>query len=739
MRKALRAALTLLAVSISAFGAELRGVVLGAGQNPVEGAVVLVRSADVRALTNARGEFSLNVPDADRIRLEVVHPDYYEREFVVTRKDAGRTLVLALIPLIRQAEEVTVTALRYPESALRAPAAETVVLAGELEETMPSNLTEGIQDVPGVAALGSAGFSLVPTIRGMARRRVLYLIDGARIESDRRTGPNASFLSPEDIARIEVLRSPASVFYGSDAIGGVIQVMTKPPSFEPGVRGRINASYGTVNGETGLGVSLDAARKTTAFSLSVQNLDAGNYRAPGGARILQSQFRQGSLVAKLAHKTQAREVELSFLGARGTNIGKPNANAAVKPTWYPREDQNLVQFHWKEKGVGREGEVLFHAFVNPNFLETRTDTFTDGVKTNEAFARTQSTEFGAQLSYVKKLGPALRLEGGVDYFGRGGVRALNTYTYFDTSGAVTAIQEEVSFSRGRRSDLGFFLSADYAGVKNLDVLAGVRLDRLENSARPGGTAMPIPESSGIVRRTKTTPTGFVAVSYALARDLTAFVNLSRAYRLPSLGELFYTGISGRGYIYGQPGLLPETSLGLDGGLRWAGRRIFAGVYGFSYQIDDMIERYRPDPTSYTYGNIEKGRIRGLELEVEAFPLPRWKVFGNVAAIRGRSLETGSPLNDIPPVRIYCGTRVWAGRFWGETNAAFLFRKSSAGPAELAIPGSELVNLRAGFAWGRIDLYAVLGNVFNSAFVARADPEAMLEPGRSLRAGVSYEF
>ncbi len=739
MPKALALSLTIIFISIPALGAEIHGVVLGAGQGPVEGAVVLVRSADVRALTDSRGEFSLTIPDADKVRLEIVHPDYYEREFIVARKDAGRKLVFSLTPLVRQAEEVTVTALRYPEPALKVPAAETVVLARDLEEKMPSNLSEGLQDIPGVAALGSGGFSLVPTIRGLARRRVLYLIDGARIESDRRTGPNASFLSPEDIDRVEVLRSPASVFYGSDAIGGVIQVMTRTPRFEPGVRGRINASYGTANGETGLGGSLEAARKTTAFSLSFQNLDAGNYRVPGGARVLQSQFRQGSLMAKVAHKTEAREVELSFLGARGTDIGKPNANAAVKPTWYPRENQNLLQFHWKEKDVGRGGEVLFHAFVNPNFLETRTDTFSGGVKTNDAFARTQSTEFGAQLSYGRKFGPDLRFEGGVDYFGRGGVRALNLYTYFDDSGAVTNIQEEVSFSRGRRSDLGFFLSADYAGVKNLDILAGVRLDRLENSALPGATPVPGGEVPGVVRRTKTTPTGFAAVSYALAKNLTAFVNLSRAYRLPSLGELFYTGISGRGYIYGQPGLLPETSLGIDGGLRWAGRRIFAGLYGFSYRIDDMIERYRPDPTSYTYGNIEKGRIRGLEFEVEAYPRQGWKVFGNVAAIRGRSLETGSPLNDVPPVRIYCGTRVWAGRFWGEANAAFMFRKSDPGPAEVAIPGSELVNLRAGLSWGRVDLYAVLGNVFNAAFLARTDPEAMFEPGRNLRAGVSFEF
>jgi outer membrane receptor protein involved in Fe transport len=723
-------------LAIQAFGAEIRGTIVGVGQNPLEGAVIICRPTGAKALTDARGEFAIDVPDAEKVRLEVIHPDYYEREFLVAKKDLGRRLVFALVPLIRQNEEVIVTALRYPEPAMKVPAVESVVSHEALAEKMPANVTEGLQDVPGVAALGSGGFSLVPTVRGLARRRVLYLIDGARIESDRRTGPNASFLSPEDIDRIEVLRSPSSVFYGSDAIGGVIHLMTKTPSFEEGFRGRVNMSYGTVNGETGVGVFIGGARKTLAFSLSFQILDAGNYRAPGGLRILQSQFRQGSLLAKLSHRTDKREIGLSFLGARGTDIGKPNSNASTKPTWYPRENQNLVQFHWREKDVGRDGELLFHAFLNPNFLETRTDTY-DVYKTNESFARTQSTDFGAQISYGKKLGPAIRLEGGMDYFGRGGAQALNTYTSFDSSGAVTAVQEEISFTRGRRGDLGFFLSFDYFGIKRVDILGGARLDLLGTSALPGGTAAPEPD--GVVRTRKTKPTGFVGLSYNLVKNVFAFVNLSRAYRLPSLNELYYTGISGRGFIVGQPGLLPETSLGLDGGVRWLGRRLFAGLYAFSYEIDDMIERYRLDPLTYTYGNIEKGRVRGLELEAEFFVQPGWKLFGNMYAIRGRSLQTGSPLNDIPPLRIYGGTRVWAGPFSGEVSVAFNLRKDDPGPAEVAIRAWQFVSLKTGYARGPWNIYLALANVFNATFIARADSEAMVEPGRNLRVGLAFAF
>ena len=162
---------------------------------------------------------------------------------------------------------------------------------------MPANVAEGLSATPGVAALGSGGFSLVPSVRGLARRRVLYLIDGARLSSERRTGPNASFISPEDVDRIEVLRSPASVLYGSDAIGGVIHILTREPELRPGIRGRINARYGTVNAEKGGGFSLEGANGATGFLLSFQGVDADDYASPSG-RVLQSRFAQGSLLGQ---------------------------------------------------------------------------------------------------------------------------------------------------------------------------------------------------------------------------------------------------------------------------------------------------------------------------------------------------------------------------------------------------------------------------------------------------------
>lgn len=730
--RALRLTILVLCAAGIARAAEVRGRVVSAGQNPVADAVVLHRPSGLKAVTDAEGLFVLDLPDAERYVLEVIHPDFYEREFSFGRRRAGQIPVLVMAPLIKQSEEVVVTALRYPESSIDVPAASTVVAGETLAEKLVPNINDALQDVPGVGALGSAGFSLVPTVRGLARRRVLYLVDGARLESDRRTGPNASFVSPEDIERIEVLRSASSVFYGSDAVGGVIHLLTRAPRFDGGLHGRLQTGYATSNGEKRVGLGLEGSSGAWAFSLSFQHADAGLYRSPGGAKVLQSQYEQGSLLAKVAHRTDKREIDIGFLAARGTDIGKPSATAATKPTWYPREDQNLVQVHWKERNVGRDGEILFHAFVNPNFLETLTDTYGDGLLTKESYAKTDSTEYGAQLSYSKKLAPRFRLEGGIDYFGRSGADAVNTYTSYDETGAVTGVEDERPYAGGSRRDLGVFVSADYAGIRRLDILGGARYDVLRLAATPLG-------EDGPVRKSEEQPTGFLAVSYKLADDLTAFVNVARAYRLPSVNELYYTGISGRGFIVGQPALRPESSFNIDGGLKLLGRRFFLGLYAFRTLIDDMIERYRLDPATYTYGNIERGLLTGAELEAETFLADGWKVFGNAAAIRGRSLATGEPLNDVPSFRFHAGTRYWKGRFSAEVNATFALAKDDPGPAEIAVASSEIVNLKASYLWRGLTVHATLANIFNTAYIARADSDAQIEPGRNLRFGLGYSF
>lgn len=730
MKRSFLTTLFLLILTHTTWALVITGRVISREDKPVAEAVILHRESKKKTISDEEGYFKLAVPESGNITLEIIHPEYMEKSVSVKKERAEKEVIIKLAPYIRQREEVVVTALRYPEASTRIPAAETVLSQESLEEEMAPNIAKSLDSLPGISSIGTGGFSIVPNIRGLARRRVLILIDNARITSDRRTGPNASFVNPQDIAKIEVLRSPSSVFYGSDAIGGVIHILTKKPMGYDGIKGNVFAKYRSINQEKNLGFSVEGAKDGMGFYLSFQGLDAGNYSSPAG-EVPMSFYSQGSLLGKLIYDVQKRSMSLSFLGARGYDIGKANRDSLTKPTWYPQETQNLARFQWTEKEIGSRGELNLQLFINPNSLETVKERMKE-YKNQESFSKTQGVDYGIHLSYGMSY-ETFRLNFGADFFGRSGVKAQGSSSYFDQSGIIQDVLQETPFSAGSRKDFGLFLSADYFGIKRIDLVSGIRWDSIQMRAKPGGT-------SSSVNSRHSALTGFIGVSFKVSEAVITFANVSRAYRAPSLSELFYTGITGRGSTIAQPNLKPETSLNLDAGIKFMGKRFFAGVYAFTYKIDDLIERYMPSEGIYTFGNVEKGRIQGYELETEFYPLPGWKLFGNFFVFSGKSLKTDGSLNDVPPPRLYLGTKFWIERFSFEVNGTLQSKKEDPGPAEIPVPGYEVMNLKASCQlgpWFRV--HTMVSNVFNSTYLPRPDPSAVEEPGRSLVIGVNYSF
>ncbi len=128
-------------------------------------------------------------------------------------------LEIRVSPLIE--ESVTVTAGAAPDIESAPANATTLLSRTDIEVRQPVNLTQALENVPGVNKV-SEGQAAVPAIRGLARGRTLILIDGARVTSERRVGPSATYLDPFVLEGIQVARGPGSVAYGSDAFGGVI-------------------------------------------------------------------------------------------------------------------------------------------------------------------------------------------------------------------------------------------------------------------------------------------------------------------------------------------------------------------------------------------------------------------------------------------------------------------------------------------------------------------------------------
>ena len=128
-------------------------------------------------------------------------------------------------------ESVTVVSGVAPSLDLLPGSVATVLTREELEQRAPQRLYQALESIAGASKLGD-GADSVPALRNLGRGRTLILIDGARVTTERRAGPSATFVDPASLGSVEVVRGPGSVIYGSDAFGGVLNVVTRDPEMD---------------------------------------------------------------------------------------------------------------------------------------------------------------------------------------------------------------------------------------------------------------------------------------------------------------------------------------------------------------------------------------------------------------------------------------------------------------------------------------------------------------------------
>lgn len=680
-------------------------------------------SAIVRnTLTDRNGYFKISVEEEIIKSSSIVFtsPSYYRMK--IQLKKGKKRFAVILIPKEHMKEEITVTAFNSEKNSSETPMAEAVISKLELKERMPETVVEALSETPGVDFLGKGGHSITPSIRGLARRRVLMMLNGSRITSDRRVGTSASLILPGLIRRVEIARAATSVLYGSDAMGGVVNLFTgypegsMPPLFKLYLNGH-SADSGKDAGAT-FYKSVDNLSFQAGYSFQKAN----DYSTPEG-KVFHSGFRTSSGVATVKYGNMRREFFLTYFDGYGEDIGKPDReNDPANFTFNPLIRDRFLQFGYVEKSFSKRGKLTLRGFFNPSEYHL-TKVKDNGNKLEKSF--TSSENFGGKFFYSGNPGKKLELSLGLDWYGR---RSVNIQNSVENNG------ENSSFfplSDGRRDDLGLFATLKFTPVEHLDISGGLRLSSSGIEAVSSGEKRE--SSSG-------SPVFFLGAKGTIAKGLSAFFTLSRSFRVPSLSESYYTGLTGRKYVVGNPGLRPESSLSFDSGFKFVSSKLFVGVYLFRNRIGDLIERFRDEDGVYSYDNIVNGLIEGGEIEFQIFPKDKFEIFGHFYSYSGKSSADGTPLNDIPSAKIYLGSKVFMDRFWLELNIIHSFKKSRPGPAETFNDPYTVVNVKGGVYFSQLFfLHLKISNLTNRYYYANADPDIPATKGLGVSAGITINI
>jgi len=256
---------------------------------PLVGVNVLVEGTTIGATTDEDGMYVIaNIPPGDySLRASMV--GYHDRRVERVRVRGTMTVRVdfELQQRIVQFEEISVTAARIEKEVFHTHNAVTVAHEDEIERRTPRTTPEILREEAGIFVQKTTHGHGAPIIRGLMGYNVLVLIDGIRLNNSTfRYGPNqyVSTVDPEDVERIEVVRGPGSVLYGSDAQGGVINIITKSPKNlqETFSTSLVCASKYSSADEQAMGrLELKGGHQRLGFSMGATYKNVGDLRAGG--------------------------------------------------------------------------------------------------------------------------------------------------------------------------------------------------------------------------------------------------------------------------------------------------------------------------------------------------------------------------------------------------------------------------------------------------------------------------
>ena len=725
------------------------------GGAPVAGAVVdLAGAADARrSITDADGRFRLPLPPGEhalRVRAEGFRPLVVR---VRVGAEPGPVHDLRLEPaVLRHEEHLVVTASRHEQPAAGSPRSIAVLDREQLEERAPRSTPEALADLPGVLLQKTNHGSGSPYVRGLLGNQVLVLVDGVRLNNGTfRYGPNQylATIDPGSLDRVEVLRGSGSVLYGSDAIGGVINLVTRRARLSEGplrVSGGVSGKWMTSGMEQSGRAEAEASSSSVALrgGLSLRrfgDLVAGGSlgtEAPSGYGEVSGDVsgvvrlgRTSLLSVSYQHLHQSDVPRWDQVAQRGfaRYAFDPQVRQLASGTWewFPasgpiaRVDAGLSWHHTRERRERQSrGSAVFI---------TEQDTV---------------ATWGATASVETRAFRGWTLVAGLDAYRD----SIGSWRRDRNQATALEVAKRGLYPDGSRaSSVAAFATGSWErGRLHLDV--GARFNQYSVSADDG--------TFGSIDLSPSATVGSVAASYRLGPGLEVVGSVAQSFRAPNVDDVSTLGLFDYGIEVPSPNLSPERALSVEGGLRARSARTAVAATVFRTTLRDLIDRvpslfaggaYLEGQRVYQKANVARAFVRGVEAQGEAMVSGSLRVAAHLSYTYGHQPSSGQPMRRIPPLNGLVSLR-WSGpgRLWVDGQWRMAAAQRRLAPGDISdhrigpdgTDGWNVFDVYAGRPLSpRLSLSAGLVNLFDEPY--RVHGSGLDGMGRSLWVSLAVKY
>ena len=685
-------------------------------------------------------------------------------------------------PRVFYLDSLEVTATRTARPVFLTPVSVSVVGVEAIDRLAPRTVTDVLRELPGVDVTGVGAQQPRPIIRGLRGQRILLLQDGLRLNNTRRQqdfGEVPALVDVESIERVELVRGPASVLYGTDALGGVINVITRPPETDR-FRGSLSYQYGGAMGLQRGALKAASRSGSVGFEIAAHWRSADSYEAPSGTfgsieldspvPVLNTGVEDRSVAARLSFDV-ADGHDLFVRGEHynaedgGFGLVEPDAydpgGARVEIT-YPSQTFQKLTVGYNGLSLGSVADRLqVLAYAQRNERELDFDLFVGfgpnappgaGVSiVNENFTDLSTTGFRVE---AKKLAGDVLLTYGVDGFQDSSENEdhnTSTVSGFGPPSVEESFAPTLPYATYR--SVGAFLQAERA-MGRLTLIGGLRGQSIkaETETTPGLTT-PLQD------RSQSTMVGSLNGVFELGEGWAAVASLGRGFRAPNLIEWFFEGAvpEGSAFQTTNPDLGPETSLSVDVGLRLRKERAFVEAFVFQNTLKDGI---RTQVTGDSVGrlpvyrpvNLDEIRYRGIELNADVAVSSAVSLAGGYTHLSSEDvLDPENPTGETYSNRVYGSVRVEspARPVWIQYNIRHNGEQKDVdlgtNPLGAILPSFTVQSVRAGIRPWREDglsprITLSVENLTDALYAEFANAAFFRpEPGRHLRLAVELPF
>jgi hemoglobin/transferrin/lactoferrin receptor protein len=637
------------------------------------------------------------------------------------------------------------------------PRAASIVTRKVIQEKQSSDMFQALQNEVGVHMQRTAAGQASPFIRGLTGQQVLILIDGIRLNNSiTRFGPNQYFntIDPGMVDHIEVVRGPASVLWGGDAIGGAINIVSRGPDVCYGMnQGNYGAPeyhqyfntadsspYSRMNAEGWIG---PAGYFGGGSTMDVHDLETGYAfgRQPGTAyeqwagdvKFNYLLSRESMLTVALQHFQQDHLPRSDrFPGYPGD---RNNSNTLANALFFDPQQRDLGYIRYQAIDPTSFSDAIT---VTASYHRQR-ESLERGVPRNQ-FQETDVETGGLQFTSVKDLEDLGFFTAGCDWYHD------DVDSPFGGAATRPIVPDDAYYER-----FGVFGNWEVPLTYQLSAIAGARYELVDAAGSPLVTIGGAPTAVTVFPHFNDW-VAHVGLSYKLTDDVALVSNFSEGFRAPNLDDLMANNpnVLQQGSQLPSLGLTPEHAYTYEVGVKTNYDILRTQAFCYWTEIDDAIVPIVAGANQFALDN-QDARLQGVEMDGELLLTDYWSMYGNFWYTYGENRVIGAPLTRIPPMQGILGLRMRdaALRSYFQVYTWMVDRQDRLDPVRDAAderipiggtPGFATLNCRVGRSFGDYNQHILsfsLENITDKAYLVHGS--GVFGTGITGRFGYSWDY